>query len=260
MLIKKLQKIDKKLWFESQTRLRFNTVYNEDCLIGMKDIPDQSIDMILCDLPYGTTQNKWDSIIPLDQLWSHYERIIKFNGAIVLTATQPFTSVLVTSNLKFFKYSWVWEKSLKTNFLNAKKQPLRSHEDILVFYKKQSTYNPQGLREGFISGGNKNTGSYGKWKEGACKQTHTGYPNSILKIVNPNQGSIHPTQKPVPLFEYLIETYTNHGDVVLDNCMGSGTTAIASLNINRYFLGFENDVEHGYFKKMQERITNHANN
>lgn len=280
--------------------LEINKVYNEDCLIGMQKIKDKSIDMILCDLPYGTTACKWDVIIPLNDyieieiknkivsmneneyklycfennlpieifnitwkkqskkgLWTHYKRIIKDDGAIVLTANQPFTTELVESNKSMFKYAWCWEKSLKTNFLNAKKQPLRSHEDILVFYKKPCTYNPQGLKEGFISGGNKITGSYNSWESNSKKQTHTGYPSSVLKIANPNNGNIHPTQKPLELFEYLINTYSNEDDIILDNCMGSGTTAIASLKTNRKYIGFENDKKHGYYEKLINRINNY---
>jgi site-specific DNA-methyltransferase (adenine-specific) len=197
--------------------------------------------MIFCDLPYGTTQNKWDVIIPFEDIWRSFERIIKKDGAIVLTATQPFTSLLVASNLRLFKYSWVWEKSLKTNFLNAKKQPLRQHEDVLVFYAKQPRYNPQGLVPGSVSGGNKLTGSYGAWTPGESKQEMTGYPTSVLKIPNPNQGNIHPTQKPVSLVEYFIRTYTEPGEVVLDACMGSGSTAVAAINTRRRFIGFEID-------------------
>lgn len=280
--------------------LEINKVYNEDCLEGMKRIRSRSIDMILCDLPYGTTQNKWDSVIPLNDyieikensnlvsldkdafflhcyqssialsdareqwqkshkkgLWSHYERIIKENGVIVLTASQPFTTKLIESNQDMFKYAWCWEKSLKTNFLNAKKQPLRSHEDILVFYKKQCTYNPQGLTEGSISGGNKITGSYNAWEPNSKKQTHTGYPSSVLKIANPNNGNIHPTQKPIDLGKYLIKTYTNEGDIVLDNTCGSGSFLIAAKKLNRKYIGFENDTEHGYYDKLIERIENY---
>ena len=280
--------------------LEINKIYNEDCMVGMERIKDKSIDMILCDLPYGTTQNKWDSILPLNDyieteikgkikqlkedeyllycyknnisldiakkewkskhkkgLWTHYNRIIKDNGAIVLTANQPFTAKLIASNPSMFKYAWCWEKSLKTNFLNAKKQPLRNHEDILVFYKKQCTYNPQGLKKGSISGGNKVTGSYNAWKSNSKKQMYTGYPSSVLKITNPNNRNIHPTQKPIELFEYLIKTYTNEGDIVLDNCIGSGTTAIACIKTKRNYIGWENDTKHGYYQKSIERINNY---
>lgn len=274
--------------------LTSNTIYHMDCLIGMPKIKDQSIDMILCDLPYGTTKNKWDSTIPLNSyilvqdkklsfdeyqiycykqgidpkqclktwqshsvlgLWENYQRILKPQGVIVLTCNQPFTAKLITSNPSMFKYAWCWKKSLKTNFLNAKKQPLRNHEDILVFYKKFKTYNQQGLELGSISGGNKLTSSYNAWESKKNTQTHTNYPTSVLEIPNPNQGSLHPTQKPVQLFEYLINTYTDEGMVVLDNCMGSGTTAIACLNTNRFFIGFENDEN--YFNIANQRIQEH---
>lgn len=281
--------------------LEINKVYNEDCLIGMQRIKDKSIDMILCDLPYGTTNNKWDSVIPLEDyiditgtkntkhmnkdeflllcyqnglennkakkkwkenkklgLWSYYKRIIKDDGAIVLTASNPFTSKLIESNPNMFKYVWCWEKSLKTNFLNAKKQPLRCHEDIVIFYKKPCTYNPQGLKKGSISGGNKITGSYNSWEANSKKQTHTGYPSSVLKIANPNQGNIHPTQKPVELGEYLVSTYSNEGDIVLDNTCGSGSFLIAAKNKKRNFIGFEYDMKQGYFQKLQKRLKEHA--
>lgn len=220
---------------------KLDSIILGDCLDIMTRIPSKSVDMVLCDLPYGITQNKWDSTIPLDLLWHEYKRIVKENGAMVFTANQPFTSSLIASNKGFFKYSLVWEKTLKTNFLNAKKQPLRCHEDIVVFYRKQCTYNPQGLVEGKILGGNKLTPSYGKWKSGNSNQQHTNYPSSIIKIPNPNHGNVHPTQKPLALFEYLIRTYTNPGDVVLDNCVGSGTTALACIESNRRFIAIEND-------------------
>ena len=226
-------------------------IYEGDCLDVMKRIPDGSVDMILCDMPYGTTACKWDVILPFEKLWEQYERVVKGNGAIVLFASQPFTARLICSNLKLYKYVWCWVKSLKTNFLNAKKQPLRSHEDIVVFYKKQCTYNPQGLVEGSISGGNKLTNSYGKFK-GNAQQTHTRYPFDVLNFPNPNQGNIHPTQKPVALLEYLIKTYTNEGDTVLDNTMGSGSTGVAAANLSRKFIGIEKDPK--YFKIAKDRL------
>lgn len=239
-----------------------NKIYNEDCLEGMKRIPDKSVDMILCDLPYGTTRNKWDSIIPLDLLWEQYNRIIKDNGAIVLTGSQPFTTALINSNTKNFKYILIWDKVSSTGFLNAKKQPLRRHEDILVFYKKPPTYNP--IKE--VRGEIRNKGSYNHRKGdgdscyGSFKNIETRnneyYPTSILKFSNANQQSkIHTTQKPVELFEYLIKTYTNEDETILDNCMGSGTTAIACLNTNRNFIGFE--LDETYFNLANERIGNH---
>ncbi len=225
-----------------------------DCLEGMKYIDDKSIDMILCDLPYGTTACKWDTIIPLDVLWREYERIIKDNGAIVLTASQPFTTMLINSNIKLFKYCWVWEKEQGVNFLMAKKQPLKVHEDICVFYKKQCTYNPQmTMGKPYISGKGDSGEVTGKVKKIQTKNTGTRYPKSIIRF-NRERG-LHPTQKPVALFEYLIKTYTNEGDLVLDNCMGSGTTAIACINTNRNYLGFELDKE--YYEIAKNRINKH---
>ncbi len=239
--------------------LDLNKIYNQDCLEGMKRIPDKSVDMILCDLPYGTTRNKWDSIIPLNLLWEQYERIIKDNGAIVLTAQTPFDKVLGESNLKLLKYEWIWGKSKATGHLNAKKMPLKEHENILVFYKKLPKYNPQGIMKKkvlTIRKGRNNGSNYGKSSKDAI-QEFENYPKSILRF--PSEGkTIHPTQKPVPLFEYLIKTYTNEGETVLDNCMGSGTTAIACLNINRNFIGFEKDET--YWKLATERIEKHLSN
>lgn len=220
---------------------------NGDCLELMNDIPDNSVNMILCDLPYGTTKNKWDSVIPFDPLWREYSRIC--NGAVVLTAAQPFTSALVVSNMKNFKYQWVWKKSRPTGHLNAKKQPLRNTEDILVFYKSQCTYNPQGTRETDVMVSRTNRGNYGECSK-TTRQTVTGYPTTILEFAS--EKGVHPTQKPVALMEYLIKTYTNEGDTVLDNCMGSGTTGVACVNTNRNFIGIEIDKD--YFKVAQQRI------
>jgi len=234
--------------------LEINQIYNIDCLEGMKYIDDKSIDMILCDLPYGTTACKWDTIIPLDVLWREYERIIKDNGAIVLTASQPFTTMLINSNIKLFKYCWVWEKEQGVNFLMAKKQPLKVHEDICVFYKKQCTYNPQmTMGKPYISGKGDSGEVTGKVKKIQTKNTGTRYPKSIIRF-NRERG-LHPTQKPVALFEYLIKTYTNESDLVLDNCMGSGTTAIACINTNRNYLGFELNKE--YYEIAKNRINKH---
>ena len=232
--------------------LELNKIYNMDCLIGMREIPDKSIDMILCDLPYGTTQNKWDTIIPFEPLWEQYKRVIKNNGAIVLTASQPFTSALVMSNVKWFKYCWVWDKSQVTGFLNAKKQPLRQHEDICVFYQSQCTYNPsmtKGKMQLKSTGGKSD--NYGKY---AYKPHYSEwyYPKTIISIPQQREKGGHPTQKPVSLFEYLIKTYTNEGETVLDNCMGSGTTAIACINTGRNFIGIELDP--AYFDIAQKRI------
>lgn len=228
-----------------------------DCLEVMKSIPDGSIDLILCDLPYGTTQNKWDSIIPLDKIWNEYNRVC--SGAVVLTASQPFTSFLVTSNIDNFKYQWVWNKSKVTGVLNAKRQPLRNHEDICVFYQKQPTYNPQGVvncniqsSTGVSSGkSSSNYGAIRKTESGKYTQKQTGYPRSVLAIASEGK-TVHPTQKPLALMEYLIKTYTNEGDLVLDNCMGSGTTGVACMNTGRRFIGIEKDA--GYFQVAQGRI------
>ena len=225
-----------------------------DCLEEMKNIEDGSIDMILCDLPYGTTQNKWDSIIPLNRLWKQYKRIIKDNGVIVLTAQQPFTSVLVVSNYKLFKYGWVWVKEAGTGFLNAKKYPLKNNEDILVFCKKPHKYNPQMRKANAYvckkGGGTKN---YNKDIKDVIVTVNEGerYPLTTLYFQR-DKTKLHPTQKPVALMEYLIKTYTNKRDLVLDNCMGSGTTGVACKNTDRDFIGIELDKD--YFKISEARI------
>ncbi len=241
--------------------MELNKIYNEDCLDGMKKIEDKSVDMILCDLPYGTTACKWDTIIPFDLLWEQYERVIKDNGAIVLTGSQPFTTKLINSNIKNFKYTWVWDKKNGSTALLAKIQPLRVHEDIVVFYKKKPTYNPQMTkgkpRKDFksnVSNGEAFNNSVVSRKYDNSEGLY--YPKSILEISNANQRNrIHPTQKPVALFEYLIKTYTNEGETVLDNCMGSGTTAIACINTNRNYIGFELDEE--YHEVSLDRIKKH---
>ena len=224
-----------------------------DCLELMKDIPDGSVNLILCDLPYGTTDCKWDSVIPFEPLWKAYKRIIKANGAIVLTASQPFTTVLAASNINEFKYQWVWKKERPSNPQLAKLQPLKFHEDILVFANGKATYNPQGVIE--IPKEKLKVHKPEKNLLGHCQrkpyiQTHTGYPKSIVSF-SAERGH-HPTQKPVALMEYLIKTYTNEGDTVLDNCMGSGTTGVACVNTNRSFIGIEMDAK--YFNIAQNRI------
>ena len=242
--------------------MELNKIYNEDCLVGMNDISDESIDMILCDLPYGTTKNKWDSIIDLDELWNHYNRIIKDNGAIVLTAQTPFDKVLGVSNLKMLKYEWIWEKTSATGHLNAKKMPMKAHENILVFYKKPPTYNPQKTtgHERKVSTAkhkrnSKNSSNYGESSATTYDSTER-YPRSVqLFSTDKQKSSLHPTQKPVALFEYLIRTYSNEGETVLDNCMGSGTTAVACMNTNRNYIGFELDKD--YYELANERIINH---
>ena len=227
-------------------------LYHGDCLDKMKNIPDKSIDMILCDLPYGTTQNKWDSIIPLEPLWEQYKRIIKDNGAILLFGSQPFTTILNYSNISNYRYEWVWIKNNSTGFQLANKRPLKKHELISVFYKKQPTYNPQGLIE--YNKTNKR-GSMGEnWSEMNSNnyiQRWTNYPTQILEYKYDKQ-KLHPTQKPVALLEYLIKTYTNEGEIVLDNTMGSGSTGVACVNTNRKFIGIELDKK--YFEIAKERI------
>lgn len=234
-----------------------NQVIHGDCLEVMKDIPDKSIDMILCDLPYGTTACKWDVVIPFEPLWEQYKRIIKDNGAIVLTASQPFTSALVMSNIKDFRYEIIWEKERPTNIFFLKKQIAKYHENIVVFYKKQPTYNPQmEKRQGNHSQKEKEydlTKCNNNGSKTHLKQTYSYskdynpelvYPKSILKINRGRQKDAHPTQKPVALFEYLIKTYTNEGDLVLDNCAGSFTTAIASENLKRNWICIEKEAEY----------------
>lgn len=238
-----------------------------DCLELMKDIPDGSVDMILCDLPYGTTACKWDTIIPFEPLWEQYERIIKDNGAIVLTASQPFTSALIMSNPKMFKYEIIWEKSKASNFLLAKKQILKAHENVLIFYKKTATYNPQ-KTQGKPYSGDKRAGKKGSltdvfnnvpnptFRNGS--KDGLRYPRSVqyFKTSESEGKTTHPTQKPVALFEYLIKTYTNEGETVLDNCMGSGTTGVACKNLDRNFIGME--LDETYFQIAKDRIENHV--
>ncbi len=229
-----------------------------NCLEKMKDIEDKSIDMILCDLPYGTTQNKWDSIIPLDKLWEQYCRVIKDNGAIVLFAQTPFDKVLGCSNLKMLKYEWIWEKTSATGHLNAKKMPMKAHENILVFYKKLPTYNPQkttGHTPVHSYTKHQDDGSnYGKTLIGISGGGSTErYPRSVQVFKTDKQKeALHPTQKPVSLLEYLIKTYTNEGETVLDNCMGSGSTGVACINTNRNFIGIE--LDDNYFNIAKNRI------
>ena len=228
--------------------LELNKIYNMDCLEGMKLIDDKSIDMILCDLPYGTTACKWDVVIPFEPLWEQYERIIKDNGAIVLTASQPFTSLLAVSNLKWFKYEWIWEKDAGSNFATVKYQPMKEHENILVFGKGKIKYYPikqervghrKGKKTVSFDSGRKNS-VYGDMKGlGKFDVSELRYPRSIQRFKR--ERGLHPTQKPVALFEYLIKTYTDEGDIVLDNCIGSGTTAIACINTGRNYIGFELD-------------------
>ena len=229
-----------------------------DCLEVMKGFESDSVDMVLCDPPYGTTQCKWDSIIPLEPMWEQLKRVIKPNGAIVMTAANPFTSVLICSNLKMFKQSLVWEKTMASNFAQAKRQHFKKHEDIVVFYSKQCTYNPQmEIGKAYIDkrdSGNRNAsvGAESNVKRMPIKNNGTRYPSRVKKFSNGNNGNVHPTQKPVALMEYLIKTYTNEGETVLDFAMGSGTTGVACKNLGREFIGIE--LDESYFHIALDRI------
>ena len=244
-----------------------------DCLEAMKSIPAESVDMVLTDPPYGTTACKWDSVIPFDKMWEQLNRIIKPNGAIVLFGSEPFSSALRMSNIKNYRYDWIWEKNFSGGFATAKKIPMKYHENISIFYKKLPTYNPQfedyadSVKKRFKEGDSVNVD---KQKDNSTNQIHNGfgpssppvishkrgkYPSSVQKIKgvpNANGARVHPTQKPVALMEYLIKTYTNEGETVLDFTMGSGTTGVACKNLNRKFIGIELDPE--YFKIAKKRI------
>lgn len=229
-------------------------IYNENCLNGMDRIRDGTVDLVLCDLPYGTTNCAWDTVIPFEPLWAQYHRVLKPRGAILLFAAQPFATDLINSARKLFRYDLVWEKTAPVGFANAKRMPLRSHELILVFYKKLPTYNPQGLvrlEKPIVNRAAKNSGVYSAMNNIGV-QEYTNYPRSVLHFPNRRGPRYHPTQKPVELAEYLVRTYSNPGDLVLDNCMGSGTTGIACLNSGRRFIGFE--MDEAYFKVAQKRI------
>jgi site-specific DNA-methyltransferase (adenine-specific)/modification methylase len=233
-----------------------NRLFEGDCLEYMNKIPDGSVDMILCDLPYGMTQNQWDCYIPLDELWKQYNRVIKPNGAIVLTSNGIFTAKLILSQPNIYKYKWVWVKSKPTNFLNAKKQPLRKHEDICVFYKKQPTYNPQ-MTQGtpYDKGTRKDQlcGNYGDFEPVRVASEGERYPIDIIYVKTAEcEGAVlHPTQKPIELGRYLIRTYTNPGDVVLDNTFGSGSFLVAALMEGRNFIGIEKNENVALFKKEE---------
>lgn len=255
--------------------IELNTIYNEDCLEGMKRIPDKSIDMILCDLPYGTSACKWDTILPFDLLWEQYSRVIKEDGAIVLFGQEPFSSTLRLSNLSLYKYDWIWEKDNASNFLNKRYQPGKITEQISVFCndyisvfgKMATSYSKKGTMKYFprlskgapykitnSMEGITNAVTRSKIKNVVTDNSGTRLPNNILRF-NRDKGKLHPTQKPVALCEYLIETYTCEGEVVLDNCIGSGTTAIACINTNRNYIGFE--LDQTYFNLANERIEKH---
>lgn len=245
--------------------MQLDTIYNEDCLEGMKRIPDGSIDAIICDLPYGVLNKQsegggWDSIIPFEPLWEQYLRVIKDNGAIVLFAQGMFTARLMISNPKMWRYNLVWKKGHRTTgFLNANRMPLRNHEDIVVFYKNLPTYNPQ-MWKGrpnhphSVRRSIRNNRCYGEHNQAPTIITEMKYPVSVIDIEKEHTKFYHPTQKPVELLRYLVRTYTNEGDTVLDNCMGSGTTAIACIKEKRHFIGFELNKE--YYDKAMTRIEN----
>jgi len=229
---------------------------NGDCLVEMKNIKEKSIDMILCDLPYGMTKNAWDIVIPFDKLWSEYNRIIKDNGAIVLFGSQPFTSLMITSNLTMFRYCLVWEKNKFSDFLNSKRKPMKTNEDIAVFYKKQPTYNPQYwystpyTRWNTQSSVDKQS-NYGKHKENYVESDGKRLPTTILKF-NRVERPLHPTQKPTELLEWLIKTYTNENDLVLDNCMGVGSCGVSCKNLKRKFYGIE--LDNKYYEIAKQRM------
>ena len=225
-----------------------SALINADCMDILPLIPDKSVQLILADLPYGTTACKWDSIIPLEPLWNEYKRIIKDNGAIVLTASQPFTTKLINSNYEMFRYEWIWEKTLFSNFALVKKQPAKLHENILVFYKKQPIYNPQ-MQEGkpYTDKPRKRTmgiidDAIGMKK--AIENKGERYPSSVQKFSNGNNKTQHPTQKPLELMKYLIKTYSNESNMVLDNTMGAGTTCLAAKELNRKFIGIEKEPKY----------------
>ncbi|MFZ4540129.1 DNA-methyltransferase [Propionivibrio sp.] len=243
------------------------TLHLGDCLERMAEIPDGSVDMILCDLPYGTTACKWDSVIPFEPLWAHYKRVIKKSGAIVLTASQPFTTKLISSNMKDFRYEWIWDKYTPTGFLNVRRMPLKQHENIAVFYEKLPTYNPQKYKKPYLAartgkgftkeGDDIKSGVYGSGLvNGSGFRSEYAHPKTIIYQPTGNgldkKNNVHPTQKPVALMEYLIRTYTNEGETVLDNTMGSGTTGVACINTGRKFIGIERDDK--YFAIAKARI------
>lgn len=239
-------------------------IYNEDCLNGMKRIPDGSIDAVICDLPYGTTACKWDTVIPFEPLWEQYKRITKPNAAIVLFGAEPFSSMLRMSNLDWYKYDYTWVKTKASGFQNAKIQPMRKHENIMVFYQNQPTFNQQNLIEldKPYETGRQRERNDEQHRLGVAgkehKTTHSGWQSSVLEFANPSgAGHLHPTQKPLPLIQYLIRIYSNEGGVILDNCIGSGTTAVACIKEKRHFIGFETDPN--YFKIATKRIKEELN-
>jgi site-specific DNA-methyltransferase (adenine-specific) len=232
------------------------TLIQGDCLLEMPKLKERSIDFIFIDLPYGTTQNKWDEVIPFEPMWENLLRLIKPNGAMVFTATQPFSSKLVLSQLKLFKYEMIWEKTICSGQLNVKRQPLRAHESILVFYEQQPVYNEQkttGEPYKIQRKINFKEQSYGAQKDSSKVNDGFRHAKSIIKISNPRIKGGHPTQKPIELMEHIIKMFTNEGDTVLDCCMGSGTTGVACLNLKRKFVGIE--LDEVWYNRARERIT-----
>ena len=243
-----------------------NTLHNANCLDVMATMPESSVDMVFCDLPYGTTQNSWDTVIPFDELWKQYDRVVKSNGAIVLTAQPPFDKVLACSNLKDFRYEWIWEKNKATGHLNAKKMPMKAHENILIFYKELPTYNPQmtsghkpmnavSPKSNIPAPEEKRNYNHVDKRFGNPGGDTQRYPRDVLEfpvINNDNPEKFHPTEKPVALIEYFIKTYSNVGDVILDNCMGSGSTCKAAKNLKRNYVGIELDQK--YFDMAKYNI------
>lgn len=244
----------------------FVRTFNDDMFNVLDNLDDKSVNLILTDFPYGTlnkSRNQWDEIIDYDLFWKSVKRICKPNAAIISTAAQPFTSHLISTNYDWFKYALVWEKSKSSGYLNAKKQPLRSHEDIVIFYKKQPTYNPQMTKSDPYDKGKavRDAVQYGQQTKAVHVKSEDGlrYPRSVLYFKTAeNEGKLHPTQKPISLYEYLVRTYSNKNDVILDPCMGSGTTGIAALNAERNFIGIERDIE--FYNKAKDRLDTHKRN
>lgn len=233
--------------------IELDKIYNMDCLKGMEMIPDGSVDAVICDLPYGTTRNGWDSVIPMDELWAQYRRVCKPDAAIVLFSQQPFTSALVMSNLRMFRYEWIWQKETGTGHLNANRAPMKDHENIMVFSERQTVYHPQ-MKTGYEpyhGMGGAPSSNYGRQHSVETVSNGERFPTTVIRFGR-DHGGFHPTQKPVDLIRYLIRTYTNEGGVILDNCMGSGTTAVACIKEKRHFIGFELDSE--YWRKACDRV------
>ena len=237
-----------------------NIIYHGDCIEGMKILPDNSVDMVLTDPPYGTTQNKWDSVVDMDAFWKEIKRVTKKNSAILIFTQMPFTATVVMSNSKMFRYEWIAEKNNPTGFLNAKRMPLKCHENVLVFYEKLPTYNPQMMQGNPHSRGGKvrQSKNYGYFADTKRIISNTYFPRDVLKVNwHDSTRGLHPTQKPVSLCEYFIKTYSNKGDIILDPFIGSGTTAVAAINTERKYIGFEQDDK--YFEVAKNRLEKLAN-